>query len=100
MKWASWVLRALLLLMIVQSVVGANWGSFTKDNCISRGVRKWYSRLWNIQGDWQTACRNTPATVNGQFFNSPNNCVNRGAGGEWGEFWLSDSSCNQLSLFN
>jgi len=94
MKWASWLLRALLLLMIVQSAVGVTWGSFTSAECIAPNLRKWYSRLFDIQGDWNTACHNTPANVGGQHFDRPSNCVNKGVNGEWGEFYVTDPTCN------
>jgi hypothetical protein len=95
MNWASRLLKALVLLMIVQSAVGVTWGDFTSAECVAPNQRKWYSRLFDIEGnDWNKACMSTPATVNGQYFEHPTNCVNKGVLGEYGEFYVTDATCN------
>jgi hypothetical protein len=94
MNWACRLLQALVLLMIVQSAVAVTWGEFASAECNGVNTRRWYARLYDIQGDWNTACMSTPATVNGQHFDRPTNCVNKGLGGEWGEFSVTDATCN------
>jgi len=89
-------LGALILLVAMQMAAAAHWGDFARSDCQRKGFRKWYSRLWDIKGDWNSACRSTPATVNNFYFPAPDNCVDKGIGGMWGEFYVPDGSCNSL----
>lgn len=85
----------IVLLLHARLATAANWGSFRRDSCVRPGYRQYSARLWNIKGDWGTQCRSMPATVQGTYFTNPDNCVNRGGlGGEWGQFYVLDSSCN------
>jgi hypothetical protein len=72
---------------------GAKWGDFSSNAC-SGGTRTYWARLWNIVGDWDAACRMTPATVGGTRFARPTRCINKGVAGMFGEFDVSDASCN------
>lgn len=93
-----------LILLLVASAPGfasaANWGNIKNDGCVMDhgGVRKYSSRLWNISGDWDLACRQASATVQGQFFQRPHQCVNLGWGGMWGEWYVQDNSCKTKPL--
>ncbi|KAI5077972.1 hypothetical protein GOP47_0007796, partial [Adiantum capillus-veneris] len=89
-----WVVMLLQLILLLHASSAANWGSFSKGSCVLPGYRKYSSRLWNIKGDWESQCKGTSATVQGTYFSSPDKCVNRGLGGEWGEFYVLDSGCN------
>jgi len=87
------MLGLLVVLLTVQCARAANWGAFAVDDVCVQGQRKWFAQLHNILGDWNAACLNTPATVNGVYFARPTNCVNKGVGGEWGEFYVPDPTC-------
>lgn len=93
----SIVVMTTSLCMLAQQLIAvdaAHWGSFSQAKCISPGYMKYYSRLWDIQGDWSTACKEAPATINGVYYTSPENCVDKGVSGMWGEWKVEDSSCN------
>lgn len=75
-------------------VGGVQWDRLQVKECVSVGKRKYLSRLLNISGDWMTACKNTPALINGKNFITPDNCDDKGAGGMWGEFYVDDISCD------
>ena len=69
------------------------WGDFKKDQCTALGVRQYSAVLWDIPWgkSWEEACKNMPATIEGQSFASPLRCRNTGQ--MWGEFEASDPSC-------
>lgn len=71
---------------------GADWGGFNAKGCRSCGEQIFHSRLWNIVGDWLTACQTTegrpPGSPAPQF---PYYCEDKGLGGMWGHFNVSTS---------
>jgi hypothetical protein len=73
----------------------ARWGAFQRDGCTAMGIRQYSSRIENIPSSvtWETACAQTPATVEGQSFASPTRCLNKGLAGMWGEFDVRDVGC-------
>jgi hypothetical protein len=80
---------------VPDSSCAPQWGAFQRDSCRANGVRQYSSRLYIPQGiDPETACKQTPATVANVFFGTPSRCVNTGLTGEWGEFDVRDSTCN------
>ncbi|MCO5562242.1 hypothetical protein L7F22_015868 [Adiantum nelumboides] len=89
----SWVILQLTIL-VLQTTSAAHWGSFSKDSCVLPGYLKYSSKLYGIKGDWESGCQSMPATVKGTYFSKPDNCVNRGLRGEYGEFHVLDSNCN------
>lgn len=65
------------------------------DGCQSgarAGQRKYSSRIWNVSGSWENTCADSSNAING-FQRRPDNCVNTGATGEWGEWFVPDSTC-------
>jgi hypothetical protein len=94
---------AKLLLLAIFSVTGMaaaqaeNWGSFRKQ-CIRDGVAKYSSVLRGIPvgQSWEKACARSTALINGQRVR-PTRCVNTGTA-MWGEFEMSDASCNRPKL--
>lgn len=72
---------------------GAIWGDLKDDGCARVGIRTYSSRLWNINGDWDSACRQSDATLNGQNIGKPTRCINKGISGMWGEWDRADTSC-------
>ncbi|WP_257461520.1 hypothetical protein [Archangium lipolyticum] len=66
------------------------WGEFKKDNCTAIGKRQYSAIIWNVIGPWETACVNTPATINGKraYALRCKKTTNM-----WGEFEVADSSC-------
>jgi hypothetical protein len=97
MKIASLLL---LLFGAFPTVTSLRWGSFQRDRCTpdKDGVRQYSSRLWDIEGSWEDACKKTPATINlGNHtfhFPAPDRCVNMGSYGMWGEFDVPDRTCD------
>ncbi|KAF8074509.1 hypothetical protein FPV67DRAFT_584750 [Lyophyllum atratum] len=73
-----------------------HWGDKTEDECVDNSVRKWYARLWDISGDvdWMTMCTTTPATVDGNHYDSPSQCDDKGILGAWGVWNVPDKSCS------
>ena len=82
-----------LLIFAVVPVNTQNWGSFRKDDCTYDCKRQYSSILWNIPWgqSWDTACKNTAATIEGNNFRGASRCVN--SWNEWGQFDVPDSSC-------
>ncbi|KAJ3505091.1 hypothetical protein NLJ89_g7596 [Agrocybe chaxingu] len=76
----------------LQTELGVN----ANDGCTAFGVRKWYSRLWDISSgvDWMTMCTTTPNTIDGHRYDSPNYCDDKGLFGAWGVWHIEDSSCS------
>jgi hypothetical protein len=69
------------------------WGDFSDAGCVAPGKRQYSSVLWNIRDlSWEAACRQMPASFNGNSFDRPTRCVNHG-GHMWGEFDVADQSC-------
>lgn len=79
----------------LNGVDAAYWGDVQMDDCILPGYRKYYARLWDIDGDWMEACRNELIYIHARYYSSPNNCVDKGFLGIWGEWYVQDSSCNR-----
>ena len=85
---------------IIPAQSGAHWGSFKRDHCIEGplpggiGKRQYSSILWDIPWgeNWEAACRNTIAYVEGHYFRGATRCVNTGFN-IWGEFDVPDQSC-------
>ncbi|KAB8029861.1 hypothetical protein [Fluviispira multicolorata] len=73
----------------------ANWGSFSKYGCYSRGQAKMAAILWNIPWghDWETACAAQPAYINGYYFAHPKACRNHNGVNMWGEWSVPDNTC-------
>src|SRR5690349_2237151 len=90
------VLVIVVLLSLCSKVNATqHWGGFDKGKCVAVGKRQWSARLWDIPPglSWESACSNMPASIQGQYFSFPTSCVDKGTGGEWGEFDLNDASC-------
>ncbi len=65
------------------------------------GYRRYSSRLWNIRnGDsWKQVCNEkAPLTIKGVRYDRPHQCVDLGAGGMWGEWYVQDNSCKRREL--
>ncbi|KAJ3515636.1 hypothetical protein NLJ89_g1634 [Agrocybe chaxingu] len=73
-----------------------HWGSNANDGCVAHGVRKWYSRLWDVSSgvDWMTMCRSTPNVVNGMTYLGPTYCDDKAVLGAWGVWEVDDESCS------
>lgn len=71
------------------------WGTFKKDHCTGVGKRQYSAMLHNIPTgiQWETACSQAPADVEGTHFDAPSRCVNTGTA-MWGEFDVGDASCS------
>ena len=81
------------------------WGNFKNDGCMDRatncGFTRYSSVLWGIPPgvSWEDTCAATAADVAGTHFEAPNRCVNVGPGiNEWGEFYVSDQTCNCIDV--
>jgi hypothetical protein len=72
----------------------ADWGPFQRDSCTRFGIRQWSSILWGLKWgeDWEDACADTPAYVEGHQFRGATRCVNNGFN-IWGQFDVPDPSC-------
>jgi hypothetical protein len=89
------------LVLAAGPAAAAEFGSFQADMCrgengSGQGVRQHSAILWGIPWgySWEQACAETSATVAGQYFSSPDRCVNFGPGiNMWGEFDVVDPSC-------
>lgn len=80
------------------ALVGTEYYTHQDDGCVASGEhagkRKYSSRLWNVAGmSWEEACAAMPMTLAGQTFDTPDACVNEGAMGIWGEWYVADSQC-------
>jgi hypothetical protein len=91
---------ALLLIAAVvtwphSALAGQHWGSLQDNGCKGIGIRTYSSRLWDIPWgqNWTTACQGASITINSQTYPSPTRCIDLGAGGEWGEWDISDNGC-------
>ena len=77
---------------------GPNWGEVGDNGCIVPGIRSKYARLNglnSIGGKWNENCLATPITIDGQtFVGERTKCIDKGIGGEWGEWEVLDTSCN------
>jgi len=92
---ASALFIAALFINPIIAEAAMHWGDFQKDSCIDNGVRQYSSRLWDIPigAKWDTACKGTVATINGNTYNAPARCIDKGALGMWGEFNVPDQTC-------
>jgi hypothetical protein len=80
------------ILLLSSQALASNWDPNYQDNgCITTGVRKYSSRLWNIPwgADWELACANKSWGGWGK----PTLCRNMGASGMWGVWHIQDPSC-------
>lgn len=71
-----------------------DWGTFLVpdvDVGAPPGFTRYRSRLWNISGDWKTAASQTPAVINGQYFDSPTIIRDLSVLGLYGDFDVSDA---------
>jgi hypothetical protein len=74
-------ISAMVLVLASQApAFAAVWGAFRDDGCKDVGngvkVRVYKSILWDIPwgADWEIACANTPATLDGVYFPRPTTC--------------------------
>lgn len=68
-----------------------------RDYCVASGKRQYSTILRDIPGnlDREIACRITPGTIKGQYFDRPTRCADEGMGGMWGEFDVDDTGCTR-----
>ncbi|KAG6556627.1 hypothetical protein Mapa_001568 [Marchantia paleacea] len=98
------LLKVLLLLVFVELVPAAHWGEAEKGECYAatsgEGLRIYSARLWDIQGDWMTACDNTPNTIEGIEFgrNSHMECQDDAVFGMYGKFYVPDPTCPSCTV--
>ncbi|KAJ3208520.1 hypothetical protein HDU67_006691 [Dinochytrium kinnereticum] len=69
------------------------WESPKSHECVAYGKRRYSSRLWDIKGEWNAACRGAGITIDGKFLSRPDRCIDLGIGGMWGEWDVSVDSC-------
>lgn len=81
------------------ALVGTEYYTHQDDGCVTSGtyagLHKYSSRLWNIPDNysWEKACNQMSMTLAGKTYDSPDACVNTGATGMWGEWYIPDSRC-------
>ncbi|NBE51167.1 glycoside hydrolase family 18 protein [Streptomyces boluensis] len=68
------------------------WGHVEKKDDGPDGYTRYASRLWGLSmsDDWQEAAKQTPALIAGQYFDEPTEIEDKGVGGLWGLFDVSD----------
>jgi hypothetical protein len=78
----------------IKTAAGPRWGNFRPEHCRDMFTRQYSSILWDIPSgtSWESACRNTPAEINGQPFRGATRCVNTGFN-IWGQFDVREDSC-------
>lgn len=83
-----------LLLFTTTAVNSIRWGSFQRDRCTYNCKRQYSSVLKDIPRgtDGNTACKNTPANINGNLFSGANRCT-VSWWRQWGQFDVRDDSC-------
>ncbi|MEU1693009.1 glycoside hydrolase family 18 protein [Streptomyces hirsutus] len=71
------------------------WGHMEEMGGAPDGYTRYASRLWglSLSDDWQEAAKQTPALIAGQYFDEPTEIEDKGVGGLWGLFDVS----NELS---
>ncbi|MFI6862566.1 glycoside hydrolase family 18 protein [Streptomyces sp. NPDC050421] len=71
------------------------WGHVEEKGGAPAGHRRYASRLWglSLSDDWKEAASRTPALIAGQYFDEPTKIEDKGVGGLWGIFDVS----NELS---
>ncbi|CAE6441266.1 unnamed protein product [Rhizoctonia solani] len=62
------------------------------EGCKDDGYRQWSSKLLDISGSWEDACKNHPAFIKSFYFTKPTSC-DKSVFGIWGKFWVPDSKC-------
>ncbi len=72
-----------------------NWGDWKDGGCSKPGIKKWYSRLFNIPNgkSWEEACDFMINSHGLQGEVVDKKCVNRGIEGEFGEVFIKDPIC-------
>lgn len=72
----------------------ARWGAPQRNDCTRTGIRQYSAVIHNVPSgmSWENACRNTPNTIDGQWFPGANRCINR-ITNMWGQFDVRDNSC-------
>ena len=68
------------------------WGHVEEKDGAPDGYQRYASRLWglSLSDDWQEAAKKTPALIAGQYFDEPTEIEDKGVGGLWGIFDVSD----------
>ncbi|MFE7275589.1 glycosyl hydrolase family 18 protein [Streptomyces sp. NPDC057623] len=68
------------------------WGHVEEKDGAPDGYTRYASRLWglSLSDDWQEAAKQTPALIAGQYFDEPTEIEDKGVGGLWGIFDVSD----------
>jgi hypothetical protein len=86
------------MLASTEAFAAVHWGSVSNNGCTQLNKRTFAAQLLDIPWgqDWNTACFNTAAVINGQFFAHPTRCNNMFFG-EWGEWDVTDTACPHWS---
>jgi hypothetical protein len=68
------------------------WGHVEEKGGAPDGYTRYASRLWglSLSDDWQEAAKQTPALIAGQYFDEPTEIEDKGVGGLWGIFDVSN----------
>ncbi|KUL24435.1 glycoside hydrolase family 18 protein [Streptomyces regalis] len=76
------------------------WGHMEAEDGAPSGFTRYSSRLMglSLSDDWKAAARQTPALVAGQYFDQPTEIDDKGVGGLWGLFDVSDEPATMPSL--
>ncbi|KAF8594968.1 hypothetical protein BDV93DRAFT_122313 [Ceratobasidium sp. AG-I] len=72
--------------------LNGHWGSPKDEGCKGNGYRQWSSKLLDISGSWEDACKSHPAWIKETFFLQPTSC-DKSVFGIWGKFWIEDGKC-------
>jgi hypothetical protein len=84
------------LLITSSPAFTATWYTpFKKEHCTDLGVRQYAAKINAGNQDWEKACKNTAAQINGQDFTGAKRCIGTflGLDGMWGQFDVKDNSC-------
>jgi hypothetical protein len=77
-----------------------NWGDWSNE-CVDQNTKKYFSRLWNIDGNWDDVCaqqiKNPGITNIGTVVNTK--CINKGISGMWGEVYVQDDCSGTWGTF-
>ncbi|MFE0252247.1 glycoside hydrolase family 18 protein [Streptomyces sp. NPDC059010] len=68
------------------------WGHMEEKDGAPDGHTRYASRLWglSLSDDWKAAAKQTPALIAGQYFDEPTEIEDKGVGGLWGIFDVSN----------
>ncbi len=88
--WGEWI--------VDDDTCVPHWGDFKADHCTDSGKRQHSAILWDVPPNtsWESACAQSPATVQGKWFAAPRRCEHSGTN-MWGEFEVEDATCSAVT---